>query len=160
MDQKLSALSVEAIAKLKDAHAYITILIAGADGNIDKNELAWAEKIVQIRTYTGDEGMQEFHDQVNAELPGKIKAFMASLPSDIQARSQIVSDKLSELNPILASLDPSTGAYLYKGYLSLASRIAKASGGILSFFSIGPEEKKWMGLPMLTPIEYDPEEEE
>jgi hypothetical protein len=49
---------------------------------------------------------------------------------------------------------------LFKGYKSFAERIAKASGGILSFFSIGPEEKKWVGLPMISAIVYNPDEEE
>lgn len=160
MDQNLSSLSQEAITQLKDAHAYITILIAGADGNIDKNELAWAEKIVQIRTYTGDEDFKVFHDEVNAELPDKIKQLMASLPKDTATRSETISNKLSELNPILASLHPSTGSYLFKGYTSFASRIAKASGGILSFFAIGPEEKKWVKLSMISPINYDPDQGE
>ncbi len=160
MDQNLSSLSPASITQLKDAHAYITILIAGADGNIDKNELAWAEKIVQIRTYTGAEGFEDFHNQVNAELPAKITALMASLPKDPKSRSEVISNVLSELNPILASLDPSDAFYLYKGYTALASRIAKASGGILAFFSIGPEEKKWVGLPMIKAIEYDPDKEE
>lgn len=153
MDQNLSSLSQEAITQLKDAHAYITVLIAGADGNIDKNELAWAEKIVQIRTYTGNEGYKDFHDDVNAELPDKIKELMATLPKDLKSRGEAISAKLGELNVILASLDPASGYYIYNGYISFASRIAKASGGILSFFSIGPEEKKWMSLSMITPIE-------
>ena len=40
-------LSAEEISLLKDAHAYITVLIAGADGNIDADELSWADKIAQ-----------------------------------------------------------------------------------------------------------------
>lgn len=160
MDQILSTLSKEAVTALKDAHAYITILIAGADGNIDKNELEWAEKIVQIRTYTGDEDFKEFHDAVNAELPNKITELLATLPTDPKTRGEAVSSILKGLNPILASLPPSTGAYLYKGYKSLASRIAKSSGGILSFFTIGPEEKQWVDLPMITPIVFDPDAQE
>lgn len=160
MDHNLRLLSGDQIALLKDAHAYITVLIAGADGKIDAKELSWAEKIVQIRTFTGDERLKEFHDAVNEELPGKIKDLIATLPNDTASRCQIIADKLSELNPILASLDPVIGSYLYKGYLTFAERIAKASGGILAFFSIGPEEKKWIGLPMLSAIVYNPEEEE
>ncbi len=159
MDKNLSALSSDEMTLLKDAHAYITILIAGADGNIDKNELAWAEKIVQIRTYTGDEDFNDYHQEVNAELPGRIQELVASLPKDIKKRSEVVTGKLAELNPILTSLQPADGAYIYKGYISFAKRIAKASGGILSFFSIGPEEKKWMELKMITPVTYDPDEE-
>jgi hypothetical protein len=153
-------LSPEEIKILKDAHAYITVLIAGADGKIDAQELAWAEKIAQIRTFAGDERLKDFHDEVNQEIAGRIRQIIEDLPSDPDARNILISERLVLVNPILAQLDPSIGSYLYKGFVSFAGRIAKASGGILSFFSIGPEEKKWMGLPMLIPIIYTPEEEE
>jgi len=160
MDQDLSLLTPAEISLLKDAHAYITILIAGADGKIDDQELSWAEKIAQIRTFAGDERMKDFHEEVNQEIAGKIKHLISDLPRDPATRNELISGKLGELNPILASLDPSIGSYLYKGYVSFAQRIAKASGGILSFFTIGPEERKWVGLPMLTAIVFNPEEEE
>jgi hypothetical protein len=161
MDRDLmDLLSPDEIRQIKDAYAYITVLIAGADGKIDPNELSWAEKIVQIRTFSGDEGFHHIHEEIAQELPEKIKSLVQELPSDVKARSEIISAYISRLNPILAGLDPAVGAYLYKGYVSFAQRIAKASGGILSFFSIGPEEKKWMNLPMLVPIIYEEEDEE
>ena len=160
MDQDLNKLTPAELTQLKDAYAYITVLIAGADGKIDPNELSWAEKITQIRTFAGDERLKDFHTEVNEALSGRIKALIAELPSDVKSRNAIISEKLSLLNPILSSLDPSLGYYLYKGFVSFAERIAKSSGGFLSFFSIGPEEKKWVSLPMLTAIVYDPGEEE
>ena len=160
MDQDLSQLTPADITKLKDAYAYITVLIAGADGKIDPHELSWAEKIAQIRTFTGDERLHTFHEEVNVELSSKIKQLIAELPADPNNRNAVISAYLSDLNPVLATLDPYIGAYLYKGYVSFAQRIAKASGGVLSFFSIGPEERKWVGLPMLDAIIYTEEEEE
>ena len=160
MDQDLNLLSPEEINQLKDAYAYITVLIAGADGKIDPNELSWAEKITQIRTFAGDERLKNFHVEVNETLSNKIKQLIAELPTDVKSRSAIISERLSHLNPILSSLDPSLGYYLYKGYVSFAERIAKSSGGFLSFFTIGPEEKKWIALPMINEIVYNPEEEE
>ena len=160
MDKDLSLLAQEEVALLKDAHAYITVLIAGADGNIDEQELSWAEKIVQIRTFAGDERLKEFHDAVNLELPAKIKSILGDLPTNPAERNARISEILSNLNPILASLNPSIASYLYKGYVSFAQRIAKASGGVLSFFSIGPEERKWVALPMIDAIAYNPDEEE
>lgn len=160
MDQDLALLSPEELNKLKEAFAYITVLIAGADGKIDPDELSWAEKIAQIRTYAGDERLKTFHNEVNDSLSTQIKNFIAALPQDAKTRNAVISEKLAQLNPILASLDPSIGAYLYKGYVSFAERIAKSSGGFLSFFSIGPEEKKWIGLSMLTPIIHQDADEE
>jgi hypothetical protein len=160
MEQDLSLLSPGEVQSLKDAYALITVLIAGADGKIDPEELSWAEKITEIRTYAGDERLKDFHVEVNQGVSEKIKSLISELPADPKSRNTIISERLATLNPILSSLDPSLGSYLYKGYVSFAERIAKASGGVLSFFSIGPEEKKWMGLPMLTAIAYNPDEEE
>jgi len=160
MEQDLSMLPPGQLTQLRDAYAYITILIAGADGKIDPNELSWAEKITQIRTFAGDERLREFHTEVNEAISSRIKSLIAELPTETSSRSAIISEKLAQLNPVLAALDPSLAFYLYKGYVSFAERIAKSSGGFLSFFSIGPEEKKWVSLPMLTPINYTPEEEE
>ena len=160
MEQDLSLLTPQEIQSLKDAYAQITILIAGADGKIDAEELSWAEKITQIRTYAGDERLRDFHTEVNQTVSEQIKTMIAELPPDPKTRNAILSEKLSHLNPILESMDPSLGSHLYKGYVSFAERIAKASGGLLSFFSIGPEEKKWVGLPMLNAIVYNPDEEE
>ena len=156
----MDILTTEDVQLIKDAYAYVTVLIAGADGKIDDKELEWAEKIVQIRTFSGDERFFPIHEAISQELPGKIRSTIAELPTDTKARQAALSTKLAALNPILAKLHPRTGAYLYKGYLNFAERVAKASGGFLSFFSIGPEEKKWIGLPMLTAIIWTDESEE
>ena len=156
----MDVLTTQDIQLIKDAYAYITVLIAGADGKIDDKELEWAEKIVQIRTFSGDERFFSIHEAITQELPGKIRSLIAELPTDTKARNSAISLKLEELNPMLAKLHPSSGAYLYKGFVNFAERVAKASGGFLSFFSIGPEEKKWINLPMLKAIIYTGDEEE
>ncbi len=149
MEQDLSLLSSGQVAQLREAYSHITILIAGADGKIDPDELSWAEKITQIRTFAGDERLKSFHKEVNETISTRIKTLISELPKDTASRNAILSERIAQLNPILSSLDPSLGYYLYKGYVSFAERIAKASGGFLSFFTIGPEEKKWVGLPII-----------
>jgi len=156
----MSVLSAAEIQTLKDTYAYIAVLIAGADGKMDTKELAWAEKIVQIRSFSGDERLFHLHEEITKELPGKIKEVIGSMPQDLPTRNKAFSAEIEKLNPILASLDPFMGSYLYKGFLSFAERIAKSSGGFLSFFAIGPEEKKWIKLPMLHTIAYSADEEE
>ncbi len=160
MDQDLGLLSKEELTQLEDAFAYITILIAGADGKIDEKEITWAEKIAHIRTFAGDERLKAFHEEVDKNLHARIETLINELPKDVSSRSKMISEKLAQLNHVLSSLDPYIGAYLYKGFLSFAERIAKSSGGFLSFFTISPEEKKWIGLPMLNAILYDDGEEE
>lgn len=157
MDKDLQHLQPEELTRLKDAFALITILIAGADGQIDAAELSWAEKIAEIRTYAGEERLHTFHEAVNTEIARRIKDLLHAYPGEPASRNASISGELAQLNAILEKLDPALAAYLYKGYLSFAERIAKASGGILSFFTIGAEEKKWVDLPMLKPFIAEPE---
>lgn len=165
MDRDLSHLSPAEIQLLQDAFSYITILIAGADGNIDQDELSWAEKVAHIRTYAGDERLEEFHKSVHANIEPKINELRTSLPQNVEERSKIISDYLTGLNPVLAKIDHSVAAILYKGYRRFALRIARASGGVMSFFSVGSAEKKYVDLPMITPVisetegDFDPDKE-
>ena len=160
MDKDLNLIPDDELIQLEDAFAYITILIAGAEGKIDQKEITWAEKLAHIRTYAGDERLKSFHEDVDKRLHARIEEIISELPVDVTSRSKLISEKLSQLNHVLSSLDPFIGAYLYKGYLSFAERVAKSSGGFLSFFTISSEEKKWVGLPMLNAIYYQEGEEE
>lgn len=156
----LSPLTPDEVGQLREAFPYITVLIAGCDGKIEPKELEWAVKIVHIRTFAGDESLDTFHEEVQADFTSKVSELIATLPAGTSERNTMIAEKLSELNPILAKLDPEIGTILYKGYKSFAERIAKSAGGFLSFFSIGPEEKKWIGLPMLQEIIHMDDDEE
>lgn len=163
MDKALQHLTPAELQHLKDAFAYITILIAGADGNIDHDELAWAERVAKIRTYAGDERLDEFHKSVHDGIEAKINELRTSLPQNVAERSQLISEYLKGLNPILAKIELPIAAVLYTGYRRFAHRIARASGGVLSFFAVGSDEKKYVNLPTVTPVvheEVDPFDEE
>ncbi|MBK8391868.1 MAG: hypothetical protein IPL23_22440 [Saprospiraceae bacterium] len=67
---------------------------------------------------------------------------------------------MEEVNPILGKLDHLVALHLYKSYTSFAKHVAKASGGVLGFFSIGPNESNLITLPMITPIIAQEGEEE
>lgn len=137
---------------LIDAVSWITILIAGADGNIEKEELEWAKKITQIRAYKYPQALENFYSEVGKTFQSKIDNLVSELPKDVKARTSALSEKLATLNPILATLDNETAYSLYKSYTSFADHIAKSHGGFLRFFSVSVEEKKLIGLPMVDPI--------
>ena len=134
----------------------LQLYIAGADGNIDEDELKWAEKITSIRGYSTPDGLKEFYEEVGLDFHERVEKYTQSL-SDLDNRNRTVEQKLTELNPILAKLDPKLGALLYTSYVSFAKHVAKASGGFLGFFSIGPAEKALLDLKMITPIVWEPE---
>jgi hypothetical protein len=145
--------------QLKDALALITIYIAGADGSIEKEEMEWAEKVTEIRSYKMSEDLLGFYQELNADFHEKVNAYLRKLPGTTEARNTEIEARLASLNPIMAKLDVKVGAHLYKSYTSFAKHVAKATGGFLGFFSISPKEKALLGLTMITPIISDDEEE-
>lgn len=146
--------------KLKKAISLITILIAGADGNIEKDELTWAKKIAGVREYGPPTLLHGFYQEVGVDYDETVNGYLETLPEDTAERTSIISEHLSELNPILAKLDNQMAHAYYKSFTSFAEHVAKATGGFMGFFSVSAEEKSLMTLPMLDVIEYDETAEE
>lgn len=154
MTEYFDVLELEEYQQLKDAIALITVYIAGADGDIDKDEQEWAEKVTKIRSYNLPNELGSFYKDVGTEFSEKLSGFKNEL-NTLEIRNNTVTKRLSALNPILAKLDPIMGSALYNSYISFAKHVAKASGGFLGFFSVGPEEASLLELKMITPIEYN-----
>lgn len=146
------------LQQLEAAVVQISILVAGADGTIDAEEAAWADKVAHIRGYSGEEWLQEFYDQIAANFKIQFNDTVKSLPTDAALRQTTLATELEKVNPILAKLEPIVGYKMYHSYVTLAMSIAKSSGGILGFGSVSNAEKKVVDLPMITPIAEPAEE--
>ena len=146
--------------KTTDAMAWITVLIAGADGKIDADETAWAEKVTKIRGYHNPPNqLTSFYEAVGAEFSDKLDNLIANVPENVSERNAILTRKLEQLNDILPLLDKNNmGFHLLASYRSFAEHIAKSSGGFLGFFSVSTDESNLIGLPMINDIPFvDPE---
>jgi hypothetical protein len=159
MLHQLRNLPANELQELLDAIPVITLLIAGADGEIEVEELAHSEKITKIRGYSGGEIMQDFYDKVGEDYNERLNRWLKVVPTDTAERKVDLSNRLEKLNPILAKLTPVLGAEMYKSFTSFAMHVAKASGGFLGFGKINTEEAELVDLPMLTPIIVDNEED-
>ncbi len=153
-------LTLEENGKLKEAIALITVLIAGADGNIEKEELTWAKKIAGVREYGPPSKLHGFYQEVGLDYEEKVNGLIETLPTDVKERTEQISQKLSDLNPILAKMDNGLAHAFYKSFTTFAEHVAKATGGVLGFFSVSAEEKNLMSLPMLNVIELEEISEE
>ncbi len=140
------------LQQLEEAVVQISILVAGADGSIDAEEVAWADKLAHIRGYSGEQWLQEFYDEVAANFKIRFNDLLKSLPPDTALRQHCLTMEIAKLNPVLAKLDPKVAYKMYHSYQTLAMSIAKASGGILGFGSVSRAEEKVVHLPMITPI--------
>jgi len=163
MIQQFQNLSPDECEKMINAIPLITILIAGADGKIDKEEKEWSAKITKIRTYSNPDILHDFYTQIGRNYNSRLNTLIDAYPKDTNSRNIKISDELSQLNAIFPKLDIYFGAELYNSFVSFAKHVAKASGGFLGFGSISKEEKQFIGLPMITPIiapEVEQNEEE
>ena len=157
LNEILSGLNETEIQELIDALPRIGILIAGADGEINQEEINWGAKLSHIRAYKphGKHGnldeLNEYFAKIDDHYMLRFGNILESLPTDVEARNAQLSADLSKLNPILDKLDPHFSEMLYHNFLTFAKHIAKADGGILGIGSISIEENKWIKLGMLNP---------
>lgn len=135
-----------------DAIPLITILVAGADGDIDEVELAEAQRLADIRSYDSHGRLLAFYENIEKDLPARIQALGSELPAPVAARQEAIAVRLSALNPILSRMALPFGYLYYKSFVSFAQFVAEAHGGFLRFMTVSGEEAKVMTLPMLTPI--------
>ncbi len=143
LSEKESSLVVNAIA-------YITILIAGADGNIDNKEKEWAAKVTKIRSYNLPIGLKDYYKLVGENYQNTLDELIDSLPNDVEERKSIIHNILSELNDILPKLNRNFSIQLVESYRSFAEHVAKASGGFIGIGSISSKEKELISLEMIT----------
>jgi poly-D-alanine transfer protein DltD len=152
MINEFKNLSTAEIGQLTDAPILVMLLIGAADGKFDSEERTWSARLLESRTYSNPKLYNEFYKVVYDGCLGKSDALMLQLPKEIAERNQEIAAKLSQINPIIAKLDPLPAYYFYKSLVTLAEETAKASGGFLRIGSVSAAEYEWVKLPMLTKI--------
>jgi hypothetical protein len=151
MVPELKKLSNEELEMLIKAPLLVSILIAGADGQIDRSEIKGAITTSQKKTQSNS-SLKAFYESVSEDFEDKLKVLIQGYPSAPEARCTQIANELTLLNPIFNKVEARFSTEIYNSLKSLALNIAKSSGGLFGFTSsIGPEEAKYVELPMITP---------
>lgn len=146
---QLKNLNESEAALLKLAPALITVLIGGADDNLEAAEEKRAERAVQFRQHTGDPLLFEYFQWVETTFEADLKAVESQyLPLTAEERNAQITAELSKVNEILTGIDAKYAAALIANFRSLAKAIADTSGGILGAISAAPEENALIHLAM------------
>ena len=123
------------------------ILIAGADGKIDRKEVQKA--IHQTKKSAGkSKQLAEYFKSVETDFEDKLKVVLQSLPVELKERNRLIIDELTALNFILPKLNIEFSREFYSRMRDLAHQVASSSGGLFSN-SIDEEEAKYVDLPMI-----------
>lgn len=132
-----------------EALAMIMILIAGADGVIDEKEIDRAEKVKMFRGSMKNSMLKEYYKETGRNFRRTVYKLLAKFPDKLSERNYEITKRLKRINKIIPKLSKRFSVRFYKSLLSYAEQVAKASGGILGFASVSPEEKIWLDLNMI-----------
>jgi hypothetical protein len=127
----------------------VSILIAGADDNIDKKEIKEAVNISKIKLSKSRVLLREYYQKVGENFEENLSEEIAGLPSVARRRNPVIIEELEKLNLILPKLDRQFAIQFYESMKDIAKRIATASGGILGYMAIDYQEQKLMELRMI-----------
>lgn len=148
MVAELSKLSSRELELVYKAPLLVCILIAGADGNIDRKEINKAIKIVQKRKKDGD-AVSALLKEVAKDFEDKLKVLEQGYPYEATQRTPLLSEELTGLNVLWTRISYDFAKGYYNILLMLAQEVAASSGGLLGMKSIGSEEAKLVKLPMI-----------
>ena len=149
MIPEFEPLREDEIAIIFKAPAYVAILIAGADGNIDKSERNEAISIARHKQTKSRAQLADFYKLAGKDFESNFNHLLDELPSGTEERVSAITKELSKLNFILPKIDKNFSVELYASLKELAKKIAESSGGVWGYLSVVYEEEKLMELNMI-----------
>ncbi|MEM6522388.1 MAG: hypothetical protein AAF693_01295 [Bacteroidota bacterium] len=127
----------------------VSILIAGADNNIDNTEIKKAISLSKIKQQKARKDLIDYYKIVGADFEDKLKILIQQYPVDAEDRNPLIIAELKKLNTILPKLDKNFAVDIYQSIRDIARKVAEASGGLLGYLAVGYEESKFVGLDMI-----------
>ena len=127
----------------------VSILIAGADNEIDNSEIKKAVDISKSKQLRARKSLLDYYSEVSDNFEDKLKVMIQQFPVSAEERNPMIIDQLEKVNDILPKLDNQFAVEFYESVKDIAKKIAEASGGVLGYMAIGYEESKLIGLKMI-----------
>jgi hypothetical protein len=134
---------------VKKAPLLVTILVAGADGEVDSEEINKAVNLIHTKSFFEASDIRHLYKEIDHDVEASLNTLLKELPTDAIEREKRVSEQLEGLNPIFAKLDSQIAIDFYKSLRNFALKVAQTSGGILGINVVNHHEKEVVKLPML-----------
>ncbi|MFY0652544.1 MAG: hypothetical protein JXQ96_10945 [Cyclobacteriaceae bacterium] len=155
MISEFGTLRDDEIKVLLDAPVHVAILIAGADGEIDKKEIKQALELAQGKQSREREQLIDYYKEVGQGFETKFFKLVEEMPDEVDSRNSAISMELRKLNHILPKIDQNFAVKLVASLKDMAKKVAGASGGVLGYMSVSYEEAKLIELDMIKdPADY------
>ncbi len=149
MIPQFNRLSQEEQEFMYKAPILVSILIAGADGDIDRSEIR--EGLAQSKKKNRNAGMElmELYRQISEDFEDKLKIVLQGYPVEASHRNSLIAEELTRMNSLFPKLDRGFAAQYYKSICDIAMKVAQSSGGLLGMNSVGSAEARYVKLPMI-----------
>jgi hypothetical protein len=135
---------------------YVSVLIAGADGEVNDIERKRIIELIHTKTFSEKYELRELYQTLDHDAAHELRELIAELPHDKVERNQILIEKLARLNKIFPKLEHRFQIHLYKSLRQFAHYIANAEGGFWRVGAVKHAENEYIKLPMID----NPEEAE
>lgn len=126
----------------------VCILIAGADGKIDRKEINEAITITDKQAKSRAV-LSEYLRTASQDFEDKVMILKQAYPRNPSERESILVHELTELNHILPKITKTFAVAFYAMLKELASKVASSSGGWLGMNAVGDEEARYLDLTMI-----------
>ena len=143
---RLTSSEVELVYK---SPILVCVLIAGADGKIDRKEIKEALSFAEKKQRISVSSVSTLFKEISKDFEDKLKSLIQSYPYETTQRTPMIIEELAGLNDIWRKVDASFATEFYKTLLSIAESIANSSGGLLGYKSVGSEEARYLKLTMI-----------
>jgi len=127
----------------------VCILIAGADGKIDKKEITEAMKFAEKKHKRSMSSVSILFKEISKDFEDKFKILIQNYPYEATQRNPLIVEELGGINQIWRKVDKSFAQEYYQTLLSIAEHIASSTGGVLGYNAIGAEEARYLKLSMI-----------
>lgn len=143
----LTSTEIELIYK---APILVSILIAGADGTIDRKEIEGAFSLAEKNTSEGGSEVSVLYREIAQDFEDKLKILEQQYPYEAKQRNPLLVQELAQLNLIWPKVSIKFAREFYKTLLDISHQIARSSGGLLGYKTVGDEEAQYVELTMIT----------
>ena len=149
MIKEFKNLTQEEVEVMYKVPVLVSILIAGADNEIDRSEIKEAVSLSKFKQTTAREDLINYYKEAGKDFEDKMKVMIQQYPSRAEERNPLIIAELEKLNTILPKLNNQFAQEFYGSIKGIAKKIAESSGGLLGYMAVGYEESKLIALDMV-----------
>jgi hypothetical protein len=130
----LKNLSIREYELLLKFPAYVSLLAANSDGEMDGTEELAAIHFTHVKTFSCNPLLLEFFKEVDSSFERTLHELNNSLPEGKVNRDAIIKSKLLNIEKIVMKLAPENAAIVHQSMKSFKEHISRAHHNVLIDF--------------------------